>query len=284
MDKSNKYIGAHVSVGGGVSAAPVNAAGIGAKAFALFTRNPSRWTAKPISDKEAALFKERCAELGYRPEHILPHDGYLINLGSPDKEKLQLSRETFIDELHRCMQLGLTMLNFHPGSHLRLMPVDDCLDLIADSINIALEQTSGVKAVIECTAGQGSNLGYSFEQIARIIDRIDDKSRVGVCIDTCHAFAAGYNLATPEGYAETWRQFDASIGAGYLSAIHLNDSKKGLGSKVDRHASLGEGTLGNVFFDMLMNDPRTDFIPIILETPDETLWAGEIERLYGMIK
>ena len=284
MDKSNKYLGAHVSVGGGVASAPVNAQNIGARAFALFTRNPSRWTAKPISDKEADLFKQRCTETGYLPEYILPHDGYLINLGSPDKEKLQLSRAAFLDELNRCMQLGLTMLNFHPGSHLKQMPVDDCLNLIADSINLALEQTSGVKAVIECTAGQGSNLGYSFEQIAHIIDRVDDKSRVGVCIDTCHAFAAGYDLATAEGYAETWRQFDSAIGPGYLSAIHLNDSKKGLGSKVDRHAPLGEGTLGNEFFNMLMNDPRTDFIPIILETPDESLWPQEIARLYGMIK
>lgn len=284
MEKENKYIGAHVGVSGGVSSAPLNASKIGARAFALFTRNPSRWNSKPIPEKEAEQFRRNCEEAGYDAARILPHDGYLINLGSPDKEKLAMSRAAFLDEMERCMQLGLTMLNFHPGSHLRLMPVDDCLDLIADSVNEVLDKTAGVKAVIECTAGQGSNLGYSFEQIARIIDRIEDKSRVGVCIDTCHAFAAGYDLSTPEGYAQTWREFDEYIGAGYLSGIHLNDSKKGLGSKVDRHAPLGEGTLGLPFFEMLMNDPRTDFIPIILETPDESLWPDEIARLYNMIK
>lgn len=284
MDRNNKYIGAHVGVSGGVSNAPLTAARIGARAFAIFTRNPSRWQAKPISDEEAALFKQRCAELEFKPEQILPHDGYLINLGSPDKEKLEMSRTAFLDEIHRCMQLGLTMLNFHPGSHLNQMPVDDCLALIADSINRALDQTEGVKAVIECTAGQGSNLGYTFEQIGQIIDGVEDKSRVGVCIDTCHAFAAGYDLSTPEGYARTWADFDRYIGAHYLSGIHLNDSKKGLGSKVDRHASLGAGTLGMPFFEMLVNDPRTDFIPIILETPDDTLWPQEIAMLYDMIK
>lgn len=284
MDKNNKYIGAHVGVGGGVSNAPLTAAGIGAHAFAIFTRNPSRWQAKPISDKEADLFKQRCDELGFMPAQILPHDGYLINLGSPDKEKLELSRAAFLDEIQRCMQLGLTMLNFHPGSHLNQMPVDDCLALIADSVNKALDQTEGVKAVIECTAGQGSNLGYSFEQIGQIIDRIEDKSRVGVCIDTCHAFAAGYDLSTPEGYAKTWTEFDHFIGADYLSGIHLNDSKKGLGSKVDRHAPLGAGAIGLPFFKMLVNDPRTDFIPIILETPDDSLWPQEIAMLYDMIE
>ncbi|MCM1021334.1 MAG: deoxyribonuclease IV [Muribaculum sp.] len=283
MSIENKYIGAHVGVVGGVASAPVNASNIGAKAFALFTRNPSRWVAKPIPEKEAELFKQRCAELGFKPEQILPHDSFLINLGSPDKEKLELSRTAFLDEISRCMQLGLTMLNFHPGSHLKQMAVDDCLNLIADSINKSLEQTSGVKAVIECTAGQGSNLGYSFEQIAHIIDKVDDKSRVGVCIDTCHAFAAGYDLATAEGYADTWRHFDETIGASYLSGIHLNDSKKGRGSKVDRHAPIGQGTLGTPFFEMLVNDPRTDNIPIILETPDESLWPAEIASLYKMI-
>lgn len=280
--KIMKYIGAHVSASPGVSQAPLNATSIGAKAFALFTRNPSRWTSKAISDKEAEAFKARCAELGYDAAHILPHDSYLINLGSPDAEKLAMSREAFLDELHRCEQLGLTMLNFHPGSHLKLITEEDCLNLIADSINLALEQTEGVKAVIENTAGQGSNLGYTFEQIAHIIDRIDDKSRVGVCIDTCHTFAAGYDLASPEGYEETWSRFEEIIGLEYLSAIHLNDSKKGLRSRVDRHDSIGKGMLGMGFFEMLMKDRRTDNIPIILETPDESLWADEIKALYDM--
>ena len=206
----------------------------------------------------------------------------IINLGSPDAEKLDISREAFLDELRRCEQLGLTMLNFHPGSHLKLISEEQCLDLIADSINDALERTSGVKAVIENTAGQGSNLGYTFEQIARIIDHVDDKSRVGVCIDTCHTFAAGYDLSTPEGYEDTWRQFEEVIGLNYLSAIHLNDSKKGLRSRVDRHDSIGKGMIGREFFELLMKDPRTDNIPIILETPDESLWAEEISELYAL--
>lgn len=279
-----KYIGAHVSAGSGVAQTPLNAEAIGAKAFALFTRNPSRWTSKPISGKEATLFKERCSQLGYAPEHILPHDSYLINLGSPDKEKLDKSREAFLDELRRCEQLGLTMLNFHPGSHLNIVDTDTCIATIAESINMALDATSGVKAVIESTAGQGSNLGYSFEQIRGIIDKVEDKTRVGVCIDTCHTFAAGYDLATPEGYEATWQEFDRVVGLNYLCAMHINDSKKGIGSRVDRHAPIGKGTLGSAFFSMLVNDPRTDNIPLILETPDESLWPQEIAWLYSEIK
>lgn len=277
-----KYIGAHVSAQSGVSQTPLNAKEIGAKSFALFTRNPSRWKSKPISDKEAGLFKENCAEFGFLPEHILPHDSYLINLGAPDKEKLALSREAFLDELRRCRQLGLTMLNFHPGSHLNLVSVDKCLSTIAESINIALDATSGVKAVIESTAGQGSNLGFSFGHIAQIIDRVEDKTRVGVCIDTCHSFAAGYDIASPEGYRSTWNEFDSVIGFKYLSAMHLNDSKKGLGSRVDRHESIGKGAIGEPFFKMLMEDPRMDGIPLILETPDPSIWAEEISMLYSL--
>ena len=279
-----KFIGAHVSASNGVSQAPINAHAIGADAFALFTRNPSRWSSKPISDKEAEAFKENCAKYGYTPSQILPHDSYLINLGAPEAEKLEKSREAFLDEMQRCEQLGLTLLNFHPGSHLKMMPVDDCLDLIAASINITLEKTSGVKAVIENTAGQGSNLGYSFEQIAHIIDKVEDKTRVGVCIDSCHAFAAGYDLSTIDGYADTWRRFDEIIGFQYLSGMHLNDTKKGLASKVDRHETLGNGVLGADFFSFLMNDPRMDNIPLILETPDESIWTQEIAWLKSLIK
>ena len=279
-----KYIGAHVSASPGVSKAPINAHNIGAKAFALFTRNPSRWQSKPITDKEAQAFKENCAIYGYTPEQILPHDSYLINLGAPDADKLAMSREAFLDEMKRCEQLGLTMLNFHPGSHLKMMSIDDCLDLIAESINITLEKTVGVKAVIEYTAGQGSNLGFSFEQLAHIIDKVEDKTRVGVCIDTCHAFAAGYDLSTLEGYSETWRRFEEIVGIQYLSGMHLNDTKKGLASKVDRHEVLGKGVLGSDCFTMLMNDPRMDNIPLILETPNEELWADEIKWLYNQIR
>lgn len=277
-----KYIGAHVSTEGGVSNAPVNAHNIGARTFALFTRNPSRWNSKAISDKEAAAFISNCDRLGYDRAMVLPHDSYLINLGSPDIEKLSKSREAFADELNRCEQLGLSLLNFHPGSHLNQIDTDACLDLIAESINLALEKSTGVKAVIENTAGQGSNLGFSFAQIGRIIRGIEDKSRVGVCVDTCHSFAAGYDLSSPEGYETVWNEFDREIGAGYLSAIHLNDAKRPLGSKIDRHESLGKGLIGEWFFRRMMNDSRFDNIPIILETPDESLWAEEIAWMYSL--
>lgn len=277
-----KYIGAHVPVAGGVSSAPLNAHNIGAKAFALFTRNPSRWNSKPLTAKEIDTFKRNCEDYGFTSDQILPHDSFLINLGSKDAQKLELSLKAFLDELQRCEQLSLTMLNFHPGSHLNEMSQQECLDRIAESINISLEQTSGVKAVIENTAGQGSNLGFTFEQIAYIIDKIEDKSRIGVCIDSCHAYAAGYNLATAEGYSNMWNQFDNTIGLKYLSGIHLNDSKKGLGSRVDRHESIGKGAIGNKFFEMLMADPRMDSIPLILETPNPDLWAEEIAALYAL--
>lgn len=277
-----KYVGAHVSVEAGVSQAPLNAHQIGAKAFALFTRNPSRWRSEPLMDDEIEAFRTNCTKFGFKPEQILPHDSYLINLGAADNKKLFMSRQAFLDEMQRCEQLGLTMLNFHPGSHLNLMTPDECLDRIASSINKTLEKTKGVKAVIENTAGQGSNLGFTFEQLAHIIDRIEDKSRVGVCIDSCHAFAAGYDLSTKEGYDNTWRAFESTIGMNYLSAMHINDSKKGLGSKVDRHESMGAGAIGLTFFKLLMNDSRMDNIPLILETPDPELWPQEIAALYAM--
>lgn len=278
-----KYIGAHVSTSGGVAGAPVIAASLGMKAFALFTRNPSRWKSRPISDKEAAEFRDNCQRLGFQPSVILPHDSFLINLGSPDKAKHRQSMDAFLDELHRCQQLGLTMLNFHPGAHLGLISEKECLAQIAASINEALDQTAGITAVIESTAGQGSNVGWRLEHIAEIIDQVEDKSRVGVCIDTCHTFAAGYDLSTPGGYAATWADFDRLIGPGYLRGIHLNDSKKGLGSRIDRHAPIGRGELGVKFFEMLMSDPRIDNIPVILETPDEAIWAEEVSWLYRLV-
>lgn len=278
-----KYIGAHVSSEQGVSHAPLNAHLIGAKSFALFTRNPSRWTSKAIPAAEAEAFRENCAAYGYTPDVILPHDSFLINLGSPDADKLEKSRKAFLDEMRRCEQLGLTMLNFHPGSHLRELETDACLDLIAESVNIILDKTSGVKAVIENTAGQGSNLGCTFEQIAHIIDRIEDKDRVGVCIDTCHAYTSGYDMVSQEAYDKTWRDFDSVIGMKYLCGMHLNDTMKNLGSKIDRHASLFTGNLKEEFWRRLMNDPRMDGIPLILETPNEEIWSEEIRQLYAMI-
>lgn len=272
-----KRIGAHVSAGGGVENAPVNAVGIGADAFALFTKNQRQWVAKALTDDSITLFKSRVKESGLDTRYILPHDSYLINLGHPDPEAIAKSRDAFIDEMKRCDQLGLQLLNFHPGSHLNKITVEECLDRVAESINIALGQTSGVTAVIENTAGQGSNIGNRFEHLRYIIDRVDDKSRVGVCIDTCHAFAAGYDLA--DHYDETFDEFDNIVGFSYLRAFHLNDTKKPLGSRVDRHESIGKGCIGIDFFKRLMADPRFDDMPLILETPDESIWPEEIALL-----
>ena len=279
-----KYIGAHVSAGGGVENAPLNAKEIGAKAFALFTKNQKQWNASPLTTKSIDAFKKNCADYGFLPEMILPHDSYLINLGHPEEEGLTKSREAFNDEMIRCEQLGLKMLNFHPGSHLNKISPDACLSRIAESINIALEKTRGVTAVIENTAGQGTNMGYTFEQIAAIISQVEDKSRVGVCIDTCHAFTAGYDLRSKAVFDQTFAKFDETIGWKYLKAIHLNDSKKEFATRVDRHNSIGKGFIGMEPFEVLMNDSHFDNLPIILETPDESLWAEEISLLYSLIR
>lgn len=279
-----KYIGPHVSASGGVENAPLNAKAVGASAFALFTKNQRQWVSPPLTKKSIELFKANCEEAGISPDYILPHDSYLINLGQPDDTLIGKSRNAFFDEMKRCEQLGLKMLNFHPGSHLNQISVDQCLNRIAESINLALDRTEGVTAVIENTAGQGSNVGFSFEHIAVIIDKVEDKSRVGVCLDTCHTYSAGYDLKTEEGYRATFAEFDQTIGAHYLRAIHLNDTKKELASRVDRHDSIGKGLLGMSFFERFMNDPRFDDMPLILETPDETLWTEEILLLKGLQK
>jgi len=271
-----KYFGAHVSAEGGVENAPLNAKEIGATAFAFFTKNQRRWESPPLSAKSISLFKENCAKMEFSTAQILPHDGYLINLGHPDKEALEKSRHSFNDEVLRAELLGLSLLNFHPGSHLNLITIDECLSRISESINRALEKTKQVTAVIENTAGQGSNLGFSFSHLAQIIDKVEDKSRIGICIDTCHTYSAGYDLKTETGYKQTWEEFDEIVGARYLRAIHLNDTKKEFGSRVDRHENIGMGLLGKDLFSRMMKDPRFEEIPIILETPDSSRWADEI--------
>ncbi|MDD2369419.1 MAG: deoxyribonuclease IV [Sulfuricurvum sp.] len=278
----SKFVGAHVSASGGVFNAPLNAMAIGAKAFALFTKNQKQWTAKPLDDETIGLFKDNLAKSGILPKHVLPHDSYLINLGHPEEEKRQKSLEAFIDELNRCDQLGLDRLNFHPGSHLKQIREEECIDRIAMSMNEALSVTNGVTLVIENTAGQGSNLGWRFEHLSAIIERIEDKSRVGVCIDTCHMFTAGYDIRTREAYDTTWGEFDRIVGFNYLKGMHINDSKPDLGSHVDRHDSIGKGKLGVEPFGFIMNDQRMDDIPLVLETIDETIWAQEIELLYSL--
>lgn len=277
-----KHIGPHVSATGGVENAPLNAMAVGATAFALFTKNQRQWVSAPLTAKSIEAFKQNCEKAGITADFILPHDSYLINLGQPEDESLQKSRDAFLDEMKRCEQLGLKMLNFHPGSHLNKISLEDCLRRIAESINLALDQTHGVTAVIENTAGQGSNVGFSFQHIAYIIDKVEDKSRVGVCIDTCHTYSAGYDLKTEEGYNSTFREFDETIGAHYLRAIHLNDTKKPFASRVDRHDNIGKGLLGMEFFERFMRDKRFDNMPIILETPDDSLWAEEIRLLYSI--
>ena len=272
-----KYIGAHVSASGGVEYAPVNAHEIGANAFALFTKNQRQWVSKPLTAESIDLFQQNCEKYGFLPEYILPHDSYLINLGHPEEEGLTKSRAAFLDEMQRCEQLGLKLLNFHPGSHLNKIDTEACLSRIAESINIALDKTKGVTAVIENTAGQGSNLGNEFWHLRYIIDKVEDKSRVGVCLDTCHTFTAGYNFL--QDYDQVFNAFEQEVGFYFLRGIHLNDSKKEVGSRVDRHDSIGQGYIGNAFFERLMKDTRFDNLPIILETPDETLWTKEIAWL-----
>jgi deoxyribonuclease-4 len=294
---SNKFFGAHVSATGGVFNAPLNAMEIGAKSFALFTKNQKRWDAKPFDTKTLDKWFENLEKSGVQAKHILPHDSYLINLGHPETEKLEKSRNAFIDELERCDILGLDRLNFHPGSHLvkygkreenrdeKLYEAEyQCLEVIAESINIALDKTQNVIAVIENTAGQGTNLGYKFEHLAHIIEKIEDKSRVGVCIDTCHMFTAGYDIRTREAYDKTWEEFDKIVGREFLKGMHINDSKPELGTRVDRHETLGNGHIGIDAFEFIANDSRMDDIPLVLETPDESIWSEEIQRLNGLVK
>lgn len=274
-----KYIGPHVSIAGGVENAPLNAKSVGASGFAMFTKNQRQWSAPPLSPESVGAFRENCRLCGYAPEAILPHDTYLINLGQPDPEKRAASVEAFAAELERCRVLGLTMLNFHPGSHLRLVSEEEDCALIAASVREALLEVPDVRAVFENTAGQGSNMGYSLEQLARMLENVDLPERVGVCIDTCHAFAAGYDLASEEGFAEFFAKFDRLLGRENLRAMHLNDSKGERGGKLDRHAPLGDGTLGWGPFERIAADPRFDGIPLVLETPDEARWPDEIARL-----
>ena len=277
-----KYIGAHVSAAGGVQNAPKRAHEIGAKAFALFTKNQRQWEWPPLTEENITGFKENCQELGYSMDYVMPHDSYLINLGHPEQEQLEKSRNAFLDEMQRCEQLGIKLLNFHPGSHLDQISVEECLRRNSESINWTLDRTEGVTAIIENTAGQGTNTGFKFEHIAKIIDGVEDKSRIGVCIDTCHAYAAGYDLSTDEGYQQMWDEFDQLVGFDYLKGMHLNDSKKELGSRVDRHHNIGEGKIGKRGFELLMQDDRLDDIPMILETPNTEKWPEEIAMLYNM--
>lgn len=277
-----KYIGAHVSASGGVEHAPLNAQAIGARAFALFTKNQRQWKGKPLTQTSIEAFKANLQKVDIAPQYVLPHSSYLINLAHPDATRLEQSRQAFLDEMQRCEQLGLTMLNFHPGSHLKKVSENEALATVADSINWAVAQTEGVTAVIENTAGQGSNLGYRFEHLAAIIAQVEDHSRVGVCLDTCHTFTAGYDLRTRAACDTTFSEFEHVVGFQYLCGMHLNDSKPEIGTRIDRHESLGKGKLGWEVFRYIVNDDRFNDIPMVLETVDDSLWANEIRQLYAL--
>jgi len=278
-----KFVGAHVSAAGGVENAPLNAMKIGARAFALFTKNQKQWQAKPLSQESIAAFKKNLAAAAIAPRFVLPHDSYLINLGHPDGEKREKSVMALLDEARRSELLGLPFLNFHPGSHLGLLTDDNCLELIAAGMKTVFSETASVGLLIEATSGQGGHVGYRFEHLARILERVNEPARSGICLDTCHVFAAGYDLRSAETYAKTMERFDHVVGRPFLRAAHLNDAKVELGSRKDRHDSIGRGKLGLEAFRLLMNDPRFDDLPLILETVDESLWPAEIELLYSLV-
>ena len=277
-----KYIGPHVSIAGGVENGPLNARKLGATGFGMFTKNQRQWNAKPLEEESIRKFRKNLEAGGYTADCVLPHDSYLINLGHPEEDKLQKSRNAFLDEVQRVEQLGLKYLNFHPGSHLKALEPEVCLDRIAESLNLAIDRTEYAVLLIENTAGQGSNMGSRFEEIARIIEGVRNKARVGVCLDTCHLFAAGYDLRTPDARETVWQEFDRIVGMSFLRGMHLNDAKSIYGSHLDRHHSLGMGNIGWDAFDSIGRDPRFDGIPLVLETIDEALWPEEISRILKM--
>lgn len=259
-------LGAHTSIAGGVDKAIERAAKIGCTTLQIFTKNSNQWHAKPLNVQVIQNYKRLLKLTKIKP--VIAHDSYLINLCAKDKLILEKSRTAFIDELERCELLEVSYLNFHPGSH-GGAGEEDGIKLVAESLNLVHEKTKGfkVKSMIETTAGQGTSIGYRFEQIRKIIDLVEDKSRLAVCIDTCHIFAAGYDIRSEKSYLKTIQEFDDIIGLKYLKAFHLNDSKKGLGERVDRHEHIGKGKIGITGFGSIMNDKRFVNLPKIIETP-----------------
>ena len=279
-----KYIGPHVSTAGGVQNAPVNANSFGATGFGLFTKNQRRWESKPLEPAVIDAFRKNMELYGYGPQAVLAHDSYLINIGNPDKDKRAQSIGALTDEARRCAALGLTLLNIHPGSHVNAASEEECISIIAESLNAVLDKTNGVTIVLETTAGQGSSIGGRFEHLAAIIDKVEDKTRVGACIDTCHIFAAGYDIRDKKSYDKTMKEFDRAVGFKYLRGLHLNDAKGALGCRLDRHESIGKGLLGTEAFRLFMEDKRFDGIPCVLETIDDALWRDEVAMLREMEK
>jgi len=274
-------IGAHVSIAGGVGNAIANAENIGCETFQLFTKNQNQWREKVYSDPEVSAFRELRNRSPYRDKPLAAHDSYLINLCANEKEKLLQSRESFRAEIDRCTDLGIEYIIFHPGAHTG-KGEDWGIGTIAESLNAVIGQTAGspVQLLIESTAGQGSTLGCSFEQIGSIIERISEKSRMGVCIDTCHIFAAGYDLRTGGSYEDTLKRLQQNFDLSLVKAFHLNDSKKDLGSRIDRHERIGRGCLGEGVFKRLISDPRFKDIPGYLEIPgDDQAFRQDIALL-----
>ncbi|MDY3938721.1 MAG: deoxyribonuclease IV [Spirochaetia bacterium] len=274
-----KKPGAHVSIAGGLFNAPDHAKEIGASAFAMFSKNQRQWFAPEPDDNAVNWFRFHLASAKIKPEDVLVHSSYLINLGNADKEKFAKSFDSFLGEARILERLGLTLLNFHPGSHVNLSSPHEAMKQIADAVNRAVSETDKTVFVLETMAGQGTSLGSSFEELSEILSHIKNPARVGVCIDTCHIFSAGYDLRTEESYTKTMYEFERLIGFSYLKGVHLNDSKNPLGSRVDRHESLGDGALGWLPFELIMNDDRFEEIPLILETPRPERWADEIRIL-----
>ncbi|KAJ6630382.1 xylose isomerase-like protein [Mycena sp. CBHHK59/15] len=291
-------VGAHVSAAGGIENAIINASAIGANSFALFVKSQRKWTSPALTESSISSFKAQLVEHGFNPSHILPHGSYLINLGNPDAEKRQKSYDCFLDDLKRCESLGLTLYNFHPGSSVGQATTDEAISLIAECINQAHKETETVVTVLENMvqnlfdiwlplteikqAGAGNIIGGDFSHLSNIISQVDDKTRVGVCLDTCHMFAAGYDLRAKEGWESVIADFDQQIGLSYLRGMHLNDSKTDCGSKRDRHENIGMGYIGGQGFHHILNDVRFQNIPLILETPsfeEPEVWATEIAAL-----
>jgi len=278
MKKSNLLLGAHMSIAGGVHTAVDRATSIGCTALQVFTKNNSQWNGKPFTEADIAQYKTKIAAAGIAP--VVSHDSYLINLSATNPDILKKSRAAFIDELERCELLGIPLLNFHPGSHLGLGS-EEGIKGICESLNIVHAETKGfaVKSVLEATAGQGTNVGHKFEHLRAIIDGVEHPERMGVCIDTCHIFAAGYDISTERGYEATFTLFDEIVGLDRLVAFHINDSKKALGSHVDRHEHIGKGMIGLTGFRLLLNDKRFACIPKILETPKSDDLHEDIENM-----
>lgn len=283
---SKMYIGCHTSISGGIWKAPLEAAEFGAKAFGLFLHNQHQWMMKPLAEGHAEKFRDTCQKLNYQPNQIVPHGSYLLNCGSPKEDVKKKSMAMLVQELQRCEDLGLLYFNFHPGSTLGKISIEKCLSSIANAIKEAHRATKYVIVLLENMSCQGNTVGGKFTELKAIIDQVDDKSRIGVCIDTCHSHAAGYDLSSLEGYEVFINDIETVIGWNYVKAFHLNDSKGPSGCHKDRHENIGKGTIGVDGFRRIMNDARMERIPMILETPykNDDIYKEEIKLLYSLIE